>query len=255
MKKMSYYLLAIAVLAAGFVACHKDNNSDDNENNEGNNIEINIITMTAASSDMKFELIGTGYLTIDWGDHTQPEKFRLFNDTSIYRHLYSAGEEHSITITIKGKITHLNSNFCDSTGCYTTPLTSSDVSKCTSLQYLSCPSGYLATLDVSKCTLLKSLNCAFNQLTTLNVSKCTKLQDIWCAYNNLETLDVSDCIALQHLNCQLNELSATALNDLFGTLHNNFYDRKEIYITANPGTQNHECDCTIAINKGWRVFH
>ena len=127
-------------------------------------------------------------------------------------------------------------------------LTALDVSRNTDLRYFSCTGNQLTVLDVSKNTKLYYFACPSNQLTSLDVSQNTKLDELICANNLLSTLVVSRDTAPLWLDFATNQLTASALNDLFRTLPTKY---GYIFIEDNPGT--HECDRSIAEEKGWEV--
>lgn len=85
-------------------------------------------------------------------------------------------------------------------------LTSLDVSGCTSLVELYCNTHQLTSLDISKCTSLRVLDCGNNQLTSLDVSKCTSLNYLDCSVNQITSLDISKCTSLESLSCGGNQI-------------------------------------------------
>ncbi len=113
-------------------------------------------------------------------------------------------------------------------------MTSLDVSKNITLDYLDCPNNLLTSLDTSKninlftlfCqnNLLKSidlsknidlitLDCSENSLTSLNVSKNIELDDLTCGNNLLTSLDVFNNTVLRGLICPNNLLTSLDLSN------------------------------------------
>ena len=92
--------------------------------------------------------------------------------------------------------------------CFNNQLTSLDVSKNKVLSSLECNNNQLTSLDVSKNPLLGNLECAYNQLTSLDVSNNTELHTLYCAYNQLTSLDVSKNTKLDQLVCFNNQLTS-----------------------------------------------
>jgi hypothetical protein len=81
-----------------------------------------------------------------------------------------------------------------------------DLSKNTSLTYLSCENNYLTFLDFSQNKLLETLNCSCNNMASLDLSGLEKLNDVKCEWNYLIELNISGCKALDFLNCEYNRL-------------------------------------------------
>ncbi|WP_374173257.1 T9SS type A sorting domain-containing protein [Flavobacterium tructae] len=90
--------------------------------------------------------------------------------------------------------------------CDSNRLTALDVSKNTSLTYLSFGNNFLMTINVSKNIALTELRCNHNQLTTLDVSRNTALATLHCYDNQLRVLDFSNNTALTYLDCSSNQL-------------------------------------------------
>lgn len=99
--------------------------------------------------------------------------------------------------------TALSELYCPSCG-----LTSLDVSGCTALSVLSCEHNSLSSLDVSSCTALSQLFCYRNAIETFNVEGCTSLTWLDCNSNKLTELDVNSCVNLSGLQCGFNRLSS-----------------------------------------------
>jgi Leucine-rich repeat (LRR) protein len=230
-------------------------------------IEHPKITMITGASPVFVGLSGYGTAIVNFGDeysetHTLTCTGCWMSTIYTYTDLF---EYH--TITVSGtKIVGLR---CFSSGlttldiskntaltdisCTNNQLSTLDVSKNTALTDISCSRNQLSVLDVSKNTALTSLDCYNNQLSALDVSKNTALTSLYCNDNQLTALDVSKNTALRKLSCYNNQLSADALNTLFSSLHSNTIQgsSKEIGIRNNPGTNS--CDRSIATNKGWTV--
>ena len=168
------------------------------------NIQINAtsqITMTTESSEVSFEIGGTGKMAIDWGDGTPLDEYMLSSTwpTSLYTYKYSNISPRTITI-ISENIT--------SFGSINNQLTSLDVNKNIALIGLFCSKEYeLKNLDVSKNISLKSLSVRETQLKSLDVSKNISLTNLQCFYNyQLEELDVRNNIELEIFICSGNKL-------------------------------------------------
>ena len=86
-------------------------------------------------------------------------------------------------------------------------LTTLNVSRNSSLKYLSCNSLSLSGLDVSNITALVQLDCTGDQLHSIDVSKNLSLEWLGCVSNNLTALDVSNNKALKFLYCDANQLN------------------------------------------------
>jgi hypothetical protein len=230
MKNPIIFFTAIFVATTAFIACDKE------QQEKGTGKEVITITITGSS----FAMAGKGKVTIDWGDKTSKERFKLTTDVLEYSHNYTSGKEH--TVVIIGSVT-------DFSGINITNL---DVRQNSILKYLYC-SGDFTHLDVSKCTALTYLKSGSNKLSNLKLN--SSLQFLECIANNLAKLDASTCFELTYLNCNHNNFSTSALDALFGTLHSNtIADKKEksIWIYGNPGTN--YCNRQIAEKKGWAVF-
>ena len=187
------------------------------------------MTMTTAAQEVNLGLMGTGKITIDWGDGTMDE--HMLSGSIIYpSREYATTTERTITITGDD------------------------------LYYVVCEDNQLTKLDVSKNTALIVLFCGRNQLTELDISNNTELMSLYISRNQLTGLDATDNAVLLRLDIRYNLFTDVALNELFGTLNsfsadpNSIPSYKSVDIYGNPGADT--CDPTIAtIGKGgWFVF-
>ena len=245
-----------------------------------------VMTLTTSAETVSIELMGSGKITVDWGDGSELETVELvYDDEGVFWLTRGFLGTSPRTITITGKnITGLNCSYQQLTeldvsqnialteiNCEGNRLTALDVSRNSALTYLSCSDNQLTALDVSQNAVLKYMFCNNNQITALNAGKNSALINLACSGNRLTTLDVSQNILLEFLYCHINQLTALdvgkntslqelycgdnqftteALNGLFGTLHNNDIP-KAIDISNNPGSS--DCDPSIAEAKGWTV--
>lgn len=111
-------------------------------------------------------------------------------------------------------LTNLDSLFCGKNN-----LTGLNVSKNTSLTYLSCIDNQLeGMLDVSGLTELMTFDCYNNQLTALNgLESLENLTSLYCYNNQLKALDVSSLSSLHTLSCfdnRLQRLNVSGLTSL-----------------------------------------
>lgn len=215
------------------------------------------ITMTTKAAKVEFHVVGTGDITIDWGDGKRGNQKDAFYDEPfkqfVFTHQYSGATLRYIAIN--GKITRLS--------CSNNELTALDVSGSTELTILECGHNQLTGLDVSKNTALEDLRCANNQLTGLDLSKNTALRGFTCSDNVLTSLTLSSAnTALGNINCTNNRLTGFALNELFRALPDKtttkgYEEFPEMYhgfirMIGNPG--DYDCDWNIATEKGWRFI-
>ncbi|MDR1841466.1 MAG: hypothetical protein LBQ86_06035 [Holophagales bacterium] len=225
-----------------------------------------IMTLTlvpeASEEGLRIDLVGSGKVSIDWGDGAPPETRDLsetnplydgWSEGHFYRHVYSGLSPRTISIT--GVVTFM---VLSNRG-----LTALDVSKNLFLENLWCDNNQLKILDVSKNTDLAGLTCGNNQLTSLDVSKNTKLEVLACKDNQLTGLTINKNLeSLRYVSLINNRLSAPVLNTIFESLHSEvvYYEyegergesEKVIYIEGNPGAD--DCDLGIARKKGWNVY-
>jgi len=215
-KYFGYFIVAVMFLSVAITSCKKDKD------------EVKVMTMTTESDKVSFSLIGSGIITIDWGDGTEMETHTLVPTVDmgdyitskeyLFSHSYSGISIRIIKITGEN-ITRLDCSDNQLTSldiskntvlsglhCNNNQLTSLDVSKNTALVELFCWNNQLMSLDVSKNTLLSSLQCGNNQLTSLDVSKNTMLLSLQCAINQITNLDVSKNLVLNSLYCYNNKL-------------------------------------------------
>ena len=248
--KQFCFILLVALLAIDTIHANSD-------------ADTVIMTMTSSKfGNLKFNLRGSGPITIDWGDGTIETK-RLTPGIITYSHHYS-NRAHR-TITIYGQnITHLTCDGCKLTSldvsdnpvlkylrCARNRLTNLDVSANTALTNLVCDNNRLTVLNLSANTALTTLHCSGNQLKSLDVKRNSSLINLICNENQLTSLDASNTKALMFLNCRKNKLTAEALNSLFGTLNVTKEEGKILYIRNNPGTNT--CNHSIATDKHWKI--
>ena len=226
----------VALLAAGFTACEKDDIEIAEPHmtltmNEGvGSIKLDIYAKSEDQNDVWIDLNNNGI-------QENGEKVILFHNVDTY--FFS-----SKTVSIYGKVTELDCSFNQLIAldvskntalirleCYFNRLTALDVSKNTALISLDCYFNKLKALDISKNSALTWLNCSCNQLTKLNLSKNTNLSVLDCSINHLTELNVSKNTELEILKCfnnQLTELNVsknTVLQHLY-CYNNSIYDSK-----------------------------
>jgi len=273
MKKFFKFLIPALAVIVALTGCPTDSDDD---------IPDGIVMKTAIEGDVTIQVMGED-ITINWGDGNT-------EDVGFKDVWYPAGntyaEAKERTITITGKITHLDCSIIELTQldvraatelkvlyCYRNSLTSLDVSKNTALELLDCGDNPLLILDVSKNIKLESLECYNNSLSTLDVSKNTELDLLSfnknsltsidlskntaltllrCEENNLTSLEVSENIELKMINCSKNDMDEDALDALFESLPvRRSTDKGQIYIGGNDGADG--CGVTIAEEKNWIV--
>ena len=178
-------------------------------------------------------LIGTGEVSIDWGDGTKKTYTLTEKDLYRFRHLrYKSGR----------RITHRYKD----TQSRNITITGGNISS------LRCIGIGLTNLDVSNNSSLKYLNCNKNQLTTLDGNLNNELLWLDCDDNQLTGLDLSGKNELYILHISRNSLSTAALNDMFESLHDRTKTEfKAVTIEGNPGAR--WSDVCIALKKGWTV--
>ena len=178
------------------------------------------ITMKTEASYSAFYIVGSGSITIDWGDGAAEDG--SLDSNSNYYHDYIS--EAPRTIRISGT---------------------------ENIAYFECTGVELTSLKLSGCTALEYLSCNYNNLTSLNVSGSTALNELDCSDNELTSLNVSGCTALTYLDCYDNKLNKTALDTLFNDLPIRPSNDGEIYIGENPGAAGEP----YSNQKGWTVYY
>ncbi len=238
-------------------SCKKDNDELDNPNGSWS-VELTAECESTDSyrSKVMIELAGTGTVTIDWGDGTVLENFRMPElkeedewheyEGAEYTHQYDKVGTYLVKISGQsGAITLLevsnNYNGMD--------FSSIVLNHCSRLQYLDCWGNQLTSLDVSKCTQLKELYCWDNELTSLDVSGCKQLKELDCSENELTSLDVSKNTQLKELYCYNNRLPEVVMNKIYNDLP--VVGQGEGSISVDRDTAG---DYHIAENKGWNVY-
>jgi len=198
----------------------------------------NYITMTLqASGSLKFSMVGSGLVNIDWGDGSPFDTRQLFAYDSQFQHDFYGTPPH--TVTIDGNVTILD--------CGNNQLTNLDVSNCITLTNLNCSQNQLVSLDVSKNTDLISLNCWNNQITELKLSGNTALTNLECNNNRLTDLDVSNCVALTNLICTNNrlislEVKMIAVLNYLDCSHNQLMD---LNVSNNTNLSRLDCSSNL----------
>ena len=193
---MKGFLCFIIVLSVGLTSCNKNNEMNDDRNA--------IVIIMQQCREVGLELGSTETITIDWGYGTVIETYTP-QFPSYFNHSYDGTFTRTITIT-GVNITYF--------GCFSDfySLTTLDVSRMPTLEYLNCNDMQLSYLDVSKNTKLTFLYCWGNRLSKLDVSNNIALVALVCSENSLTTLDVSRNIALTRLNCSINQLTVLDLS-------------------------------------------
>jgi len=281
MKRKTIQLLLLVILTfVLFISCEEK-------------VEEKKMTLVVASPDVKFEMTGVGYLTIDWGDGTK-EQFTLSHNKTEYYHEYESGEKH--TIILNGWVSTLYAGkFYMNGNDATNQIISLDVGNNNSLTYLDCSDNIITDLNISKCTELTELHCWNNQLTSLDVNNSKKLTILKCFDNQLLSLDVTKNIALTNMSCGKNrirdldislninlmelycndnlltnldaskndiisgffchdnQLSAYSLNNLFTSLHSKIIPKGKTVSIYGNPGANY-CNKGIAKEKGWNVY-
>ena len=142
----------------------------------------------------------TGYMAFNDGSTTTVESVSSSTVTTLDatdHYTFWASDEEG---TMEGNITAFS--------CFSSSLTSLDVSECPALTYLGCGVNSLKGLNVSGCSSLTTLYCYANSLTSLDVSGCSSLTTFLCYSNLLKSLDVSNHTALSSLECNSNSLTS-----------------------------------------------
>ena len=172
------------------------------------------MTIIVEGTGIIINMLGSGTMTIDWGDGSVIETHTLSVLGGEYGYTYSESSTYTVIITGE-KITNMS---CRG---YESQITGLDVSKNTALIYLRCAGVGISSLDVSKNTKLTELRCQYNKLTDLDVRKNKDLKILDCSDNELTVLDLSKNIALTELYCVYNQLTSLevsnniALTDLY----------------------------------------
>ena len=219
MKKSvsNYIALATLLLSAVAGACSKDKVPDT-------------ITMTTEMNGViDIFMAGSGSVSIDWGNGSEPYKYSLKN----YNDLGDGRDDR----------------FWFSHAC--TPGTSIRISG-SRITHLICGNNQLSAIDVKGNPSLKELACYGNPIRDLDVSHNTALEFLNCKNTLLTSLDLSCNTALYALYCQENNFSAEALQAMFATLHNRTLRgvQKTVLIRDNPGANSFALGTVI---NGWII--
>jgi len=252
----------VALFAAGFTACEKDDIEIAEPHmtltmNEGvGSIKLDIYAKSEDQNDVWIDLNNNGI-------QENGEKVNLFHNVDTYSF-------SSKTVSIYGKVTELDCSFNQLIAldvskntalirlkCYFNRLTALDVSKNTALIRLECYFNKLKALDVSKNSALTWLNCSCNQLTKLNLSKNTELEILECFNNHLTELNVSKNTELEILKCFNNQLTGlnvsknTVLQHLY-CYNNSIYDSKmDALVNSLPDRTASTKGSFLVINTGY----
>jgi hypothetical protein len=167
-------------------------------------------TWDAGTTQKDFSIHGTSgkVFSVAWGDGATGTVTGTGNFNVTFTHTYSTAGSYDVIVTSNasdGKITGLISPYRD--------LTSLDVSRATSLEWLSVSQNNLTDVDVRNNPVLGRLYCDANDLTSLDVSNNPVLWWLDCASNNIEVLELSNNTALTRLYCQYNELTRLDVNN------------------------------------------
>jgi hypothetical protein len=233
------------------------------------------ITMTTESAEISFKVEGSNDISINWGDGQVSRLSDVSTNTNntggrdvTFTHTYSRETARNIVIT--GNVTKLdcsNSNLIaldvsnnptlEELTIRDNRLTVLNVSRNTALKWLDCRNNQLDGVDLSRNIALEALAIDNNKLTSLDVSRNTALRVLELNHNQLTRLDLSNNNALRELSIVRNQFTAPALDDLFRSLPDlTGLDRYGyLYIVTRwpefDSSAVHECDRSIAINKGW----
>ena len=199
---------------------------------------------TNLHGEVSIEIMGTGSITIDWGDRSTARTHTISN-TSSFQRIYSNANSRTITITGEN-ITRMNLS--------DNQISRLDVSEISTLVHLLCYGNNLeGLLDLSGNILLQTLLCHDNLLTGLNVSSCVDLRILNCGANMITNLVMTNNTVLEYLDCSFNNMSASSLSILLSSLHGNTIpDGKTIFMNDNPGTET-SLNKDIAKSNGWTV--
>lgn len=131
---------------------------------------------------------------VDWGDRDISAEIK---NTKKFQHIYQHAGVYEIFISGKG-IINLEIKNCH--------ITTLEVDKCPTIEFIDCSENFLTGLDVRKCTRLFELYCGKNQLRELKLEKYKKLFYLSCSCNNLESINVDGCKELSTLRCRQNNI-------------------------------------------------
>ena len=226
MKNCKLFGIIALIAVIGLVACSSPAGGGDPA--------TSVITMTTTESgSTNIYLLGTGKATIDWGDSTPTEEVPLTSSNDVndlwnygFPHTYSSGTK---TLTVTGAVTGFSS-------CGNGIASDLDVSSCPGLKFLEFTED-LTTLDLSKNSSLEYLDCWNNQLTALDLSKNTKLVYLDCSSNFLTSLTITGCNALERVFCNDNNLNAPLSVNVLMRLPNRtgLSPQGYINVASNPG--------------------
>ena len=225
------------------------------ENKSG---EIRLILDLPTVTEISF-CINAEKVSVKWGDGQ--ESGRLAQN-GWFRHLYEKAGIHHVIIEGEQIID------VDVRNCY---ITSLEVNKCSTLEYLDCSDNLLRKLDVSGCKRLYELYCNKNQLEELSLKEYDKLFSLSCSHNylknialegcrnlvnfnccrnNLMSLDVSYCRKLSSVNLDWNLLDSKALNYFLTSLTSR--SKEDVgFILFRNNAGNYACDRSILNRKWW----
>ncbi len=99
--------------------------------------------------------------------------------------------------------------------CWSTSITTLNITALKKLTYLDCSWNNIETLDVSSLNNLETLVCALGRnLTSINLSGLYKLHHLHLDYNLLTELNLNGLISLKHINCSYNNIKKLDLTGL-----------------------------------------
>jgi hypothetical protein len=112
------------------------------------------------------------------------------------------------------------------------------------ITHLHCGNNGITRLGLSKYPALKELICFYNQLTELDVSKNTELTLLWCNGNQLASLDVSNNTALKYLSCRNNRLTDLDVSNHTALATLYCYDNLLTSLSVNACAELVELNCS-----------
>lgn len=133
---------------------------------------------------------------VDWVDGNKSDEITTIG---LFSHKYVSTGKFRVRVYGEG-IADVDIRKCN--------ITSLEVSKCPTLEFLDCSENALAMLDVTNCKQLYELYCGRNQLQELMLGKYDNLFYISCSCNNLEKIQLSGCRNLVNFRCRQNRLDS-----------------------------------------------
>ena len=153
----------------------------------------------------------------------------------------------SLDVSKNTKLTNLS--------CHRNMISSLNVEGCTMLVYIDCSNNKLTSLDLRSNVALNSLHCSYNVLKSLDVSQNTKLSSIGCAHNRLASISISQNTGVSFIECESNSIRGAAMDSLIanlrtvtnGQLHAINYHREGNVMTPEQ--------VAAAKEKGWTPYY